>query len=181
MIPPLFGKQEIGIWRVKKRFPRYGVPIWSVWPNIRFLPLIVAEKNATKNEHICSMCIKNQQSQQTGSMNLMGPKTLPTIWGTYMKRVTKYQISAINSCWEKCDEKCAYMFNVYKNQPSRQTGSRNLTGLKTLPTIWYTYMTLVTKYQISAINSYWEKCDENYLGRTEGRTDRRTEERGYKN
>ena len=41
-------------------------------------------------------------------------------------------------------------------------------GPKTLPTIWYTYMTLVTKYQISAINSYWEKCDENILdGRTE--------------
>ena len=110
---------------------------------------------------------KNQQSQQTGSRNLMGPKTFPTIWGTYMKLVTKYQISAINSCLEKCDEKCAYMFNVYKNQLSRQTGSRNLTGPKTLPTIWYTYMTLVTKYHISAINSYWEKCDENYLGRTE--------------
>jgi hypothetical protein len=119
MIPPLFGKQEIGIWRVKKRFPRYGVPIWSVWPNIRFLPLIVAEKNATKNEHICSMCIKNQQSQQTGSRNLMGPKTLPTIW--------------------------------------------------------YTYMTLVTKYQISAINSYWEKCNEKYLGRTEGQTEGQTD------
>ena len=102
---------------------------------------------------------KNQQSRQTGSRNLMGPKTLPTIWGTYMKLVTKYQISAINSCWEKW----AYMFNVYKNQQSRQTGSRNLTGPKTLPTIWYTYMTLVTKYQISAINSYWEKCDENIL------------------
>jgi hypothetical protein len=42
----------VGIWRVKKRFPRYGVPIWSLWPNIRFLPSIVAEKNATKNEHI---------------------------------------------------------------------------------------------------------------------------------
>ena len=98
---------------------------------------------------------KNQQSRQTGSRNLMGPKTLPTIWGTYMKLVTKYQISAINSCWEKCDEKCAYMFNVYRNQLSRQTGSRNLTGAKTLPTIWYTYMMLVTKYQISAINSYW--------------------------
>jgi hypothetical protein len=83
-------------------------------------------------------------------------------------------ISAINSCWEKCDEKCAYMFNVYKNQRSRQTRSRNLTGPKTLPTIWYTYMTLVTKYQISAINSYWEKCDEKYLG-TDGRTDRITE------
>jgi hypothetical protein len=25
-------------------------------------------------------------------------------------------------------------------------------------------MMLVTKYQISAINSYWEKCDEKYLG-----------------
>jgi hypothetical protein len=105
----------------------------------------------------------------------MGPKTLPTIWGTYMKLVTKYQISAINSFWEKCNEKCAYMFNVYKNQLSRHTGSRNLTGPKTLPTIWYTYMTLVTKYQISAINSYWEKCDEKYLGRT----DRRTEVKQY--
>jgi hypothetical protein len=51
--------------------------------------------------------------RQTGSRNLTGPKTIPTIWGTYMKLVTKYQISAINSCWEKCDEKWAYMFNVY--------------------------------------------------------------------
>ena len=66
--------------------------------------------------------------RQTGSRNPMGPKTLPTIWGTYMKLVTKYQISVINSYWEKCDEKCAYMFNVYKYQLSRQTGSRNLTG-----------------------------------------------------
>ena len=118
MIPLLFGKQEVGIWQVKKRFPRYGVPIWSLWPNIRFLPSIVAEKNATTNGHIqnvCSMCIQ------------------------------------INS---------------------RQTGSRNLMGPKTLPTIWYTYMTLVTKYQISAINSYWEKCNEKYLGRTDGQTDR---------
>jgi hypothetical protein len=63
---------------------------------------------------------------ETGSRNLMGPKTLPTIWGTYLKLVTKYQISTINSCWEKCDEKLAYMFNVYKNQQSQQTGSRNL-------------------------------------------------------
>jgi hypothetical protein len=39
----------------------------------------------------------NQQSRQTGSRNLMGPKTLPTIWDTYMKLVTKYQVSAINS------------------------------------------------------------------------------------
>ena len=46
--------------------------------------------------------------RQTGSRNLTGQNTLPTIWGTYMKLVTKYQISPINSCWEKCDEKCAY-------------------------------------------------------------------------
>jgi hypothetical protein len=97
---------------------------------------------------------------QTGSRNLTGQKTLPTIWGTYMKLVTKYQISAINSCWEKCDEKWAFMFNVYKNQQSRQTGSRNLTGPKTLHTICHTYMKLVTKYQIHVIDSCWEKCDE---------------------
>ena len=42
---------------------------------------------------------------QTGSKNLTGQKTLPTIWSTYMKLVTKYQISAISSCCEKCDEK----------------------------------------------------------------------------
>ena len=118
---------------------------------------------------------RNQLSRQTGSRNVTGPKTLPTIWHTYMKLVTKYLIPVINSCWEKCDEKCAYMFNVYKNQLSRQTGSRNLMGPKTLPTIWYTYMMLVTKYQISAINSYWEKCDEKYFGRT----DRRTEVKQY--
>ena len=47
----------------------------------------------------------------------------------------------------------AYIFNVYKNQPSRQTGNRKVTGPKTLPTIWGTYMKLMTKYQISAINS----------------------------
>jgi hypothetical protein len=52
------GNQEVGIWWVQKRFPQYGIPIWSLWPNIRFLPSTVAEKNVTKNEHICSMCIK---------------------------------------------------------------------------------------------------------------------------
>ena len=69
---------------VKKRFPRYGVPIWSLWPNIRFLPSIVADKNATKNGHIqnvCSMCIKIN-CRQTGSRNLMVPKTLP-IWSLW--------------------------------------------------------------------------------------------------
>jgi hypothetical protein len=34
-------------------------------------------------------------------------------------------------------------------------------------------MKLVTKYQISAIDSCGEKCDEIYLGRTEGQIDER--------
>jgi hypothetical protein len=81
-------------------------------------------------------------------------KRFPRYGGTYMKLVIKYQIPVINSCLEKC----VYMFNVYKNQQSRQIGSRNLTGPKTLPTIWHTYMKLVTKYQIPVINSCLEKC-----------------------
>ena len=40
----------------------------------------------------------------------------------------------------------AYMFNVYKKQLSLQTGSRNLSGPKTLPTIWHTYV-------------FYEACD----------------------
>ena len=43
------GKQEVGIWQAQKRFPQYSIPIWSLWSNIRFLPSIVADKNATKN------------------------------------------------------------------------------------------------------------------------------------
>ena len=65
-----------------------------------------------------------------------------------------------------CIYKC--MLNVYKNQQNRQTGSRNLTDPKTLPTIWYTYMTLVTKYQISAINMTKNILD----GRKDEKTDR---------
>ena len=134
-----------------------------MWPNIRFLPAIVAEKNATKHGHIqnvCSMCIKINKvgKQEVGIWWVQ--KRFPHYGVPIWSFVTKYQISAINSCWEKCDEKCAYKFNVYKKQLSQQTGSRNLTGPKTLPTIWHTYMKLVTKYQIPVINSCLEKCDE---------------------
>jgi ribosome biogenesis protein Tsr3 len=152
MIPPLFGKQEEGIWWVKKTLPT----IWGTYMKLVTKYQISAinscwEKCDEKLAYMFNV-YKNQPSRQTGSRNLMGPKTLPTIWGTDMKLVTKYQICVINSCWEKC----AYMFNVYKNQLSQQTGSRNLTAPKTLPTIWHTYM---TKYQISAIDSCWEKCE----------------------
>ena len=40
---------QVGIWRVQKRYPQYGIPIWRLWSNIRFLPSTVTEKNATKN------------------------------------------------------------------------------------------------------------------------------------
>jgi hypothetical protein len=114
--------------------------------------------------------------RQTGSRNLTGQKTLPTIWGTYMKLVTKYQICVINSCWEKCDEKCAYMFNVYKNQLSRQTGSRNLTGPKTLPTIW----SLGPNIRFLPLIVAEKNATKNILdGRNNGRTDRWTEVKQY--
>jgi hypothetical protein len=64
-----------------------------LWVAFLDLPSIFAEKNATKKFNV----YKNQQSRQTGSRNLMGPKTLPTIWGTNMKLVTKYQICVISA------------------------------------------------------------------------------------
>jgi hypothetical protein len=78
--------------------------------------------------------MKNQLIRQIGSRNLMGPKTLPTIWYTYMMLVTKYQISAKETKEYTSFEETNFFF----------------LNLKTLPTIWYTYMMLVTKYQISA-------------------------------
>ena len=61
------------------------------------------------------------------------------------------------------------MFNVYKNQQSRQTGSRNLTGPKTLPTIWYTYMKLVTK---NFCHQQLLRKMRQKISWTDGRTDR---------
>jgi hypothetical protein len=219
---------------VQKRFPQYGIPIWSLWPSIRFLSSIVAEKNATKNvyiqmyvkcdklhigtpyrgkrfwthqiptsclpnllifihiEHtcICSFFVafssatykcmlnvyKNQQNLQTGSRNLMGPKRLPTIsweafldpsdsyflfakfgdfythW-TYMYMLIFRRIFLSNYWWQKSDiwSQASYRYPI--------SWEAFLDPPKTLPTIWHTYMKLVTKYQIPVINSCWEKCD----------------------
>jgi hypothetical protein len=71
---------------------------------------------------------------------------LDEIMGTLMKdpvASVQQQINKMN---------CELML-TYDTPALRQTGSRNLTGQKTLPMIWGTYMKLVTKYQISAINS----------------------------
>jgi hypothetical protein len=81
------GKQEVGIWWVQKHFPRYGVPIWSLWPNIRLLPSIVAEKNVMQNEHICSMCIK---------INKVGKQEVGIWW--VQKRYPQYGIHIYDAC-----------------------------------------------------------------------------------
>jgi hypothetical protein len=68
-----FSKQLLmtGIWYL----------LWSLWPNIRSLPSIVAEKNVTKNVHICSMCIKT---------NLVG-KQLFTFKSSSLKPLNRNQ------------------------------------------------------------------------------------------
>jgi hypothetical protein len=156
MIPPLFGKQEVGIWRVKKRFPRYGVPISSLWPNIRslssivasFLPSVCPSVLPSFQDIFRRLFLSNCWWQKSAIWSqasyrytilwvaflypsdsyflfadLVGFYTHWTymhifryiflsnywwLWHTYIKLVTKYQIPVINSCWEKCDEKCAY-------------------------------------------------------------------------
>ena len=65
----------------------------------------------------------------------------------------------------------AYMFNVYENQPSRQTGSRNVTVPKTLPTKWGTSMKLVTNIRFLPSIVTEKNATKNILGRTEGRTE----------
>ena len=60
---------------------------------------------------------------------------------------------------------------TYDTSALRETGSRNVTGPKTLPTLRGTYMKLVTKYQISAEKN----ATKDILARTEGQTDGRTD------
>ena len=75
-----------------------SIPVLHYLQAVRFLKI---------NKMNCELMLTYDTPalRQIGSRNLKGQKTLPTIWGTYnnMKLVTKYQISAINSCWEKYD------------------------------------------------------------------------------
>ena len=72
----------------------------------------------------------------------------------WYRSLEQYIISKKNNTFLEFENKmnCELML-TYDTPALRQTGSRNLTGQKTLPTIWGTYLKLVTKYQISAINS----------------------------
>jgi ribosomal protein L37AE/L43A len=158
------GKQEAGIWWAQKHFPRYGVPIWSLWQNIRSLPSIVAEKNAMKNDHICSMCIK---------INKVGKQEAGIWWA--QKHFPRYGVP-IWSLWPNIRSLPSIVAekNAMKNEHICSMCIKiNKVGKQEVGIWWVQkcfprfYIKLVTKYQISAINSYWEKCDEKYLGRTE--------------
>ena len=81
--------------------------------------------------------------------SLQGPTTL---YGRLSKNVVSLVEMRTLPFTDKNKMNCELML-TYDTPALRQTGSRNLTGQKTLPTIWGTYMKLVTKYQISAINS----------------------------
>ena len=77
----------------------------------------------------------------------------PTCMMKYDLVLIYYSVQTLpKGCIQTNKMNCELMF-TYDTPALRQTGSRNLTGQKTLPTIWGTYMKLVTKYQISAINS----------------------------
>jgi hypothetical protein len=97
MIPPLFGKQEVGIWRVKKHFPRYGVPIWSLWPNIRSLPSIAAEKNVTKNVHKNQLLLPERGGGYTVLPLCVCLSVLPSVQDILRC------IFLINCWWQKSD------------------------------------------------------------------------------
>jgi hypothetical protein len=62
--------------------------------------LISIERICKQNKMNCELMLTYDTPvlRQTGSRNLTDQKMLPTIWGISMKLVTKYQISAINSC-----------------------------------------------------------------------------------
>jgi hypothetical protein len=65
-----------------------------------------------------------------------------------MKLVTKYQIPVINSFWEKCDEKCAYMLNVYKSQQCKE-------GKQDMYTLLYFIEFCIIFLAVHEVCEYW--------------------------
>jgi hypothetical protein len=65
----------------------------------------------------------------------------------WYRSLEQYIISKKNNTFLEFENKmnCELML-TYDTPALRQTGSRNLTGQKTLHTIWGTYIKLVTKY-----------------------------------
>ena len=129
------GKQEVGIWWVQKRFPRYGVPIWSLWPNIKSLPSIVAEKNVTKNGHIqnvCSMCIKINKvgKQEVGIWRVQKrfPQYGIPIWSLWPNRFLSSIVAEKNATKNvhiQMYVKCVWKSTKSANRKKESDGSNN--------------------------------------------------------
>jgi hypothetical protein len=65
-----------------------------------------------------------------------------------------------NCWWQKSDiwSQPSYMYTILWVAFLDPSDSYFLFADLLLPTIWHTYMKLVTKYHIPVINSCWEKC-----------------------
>jgi hypothetical protein len=134
-------KQEVGIWWVQKRFPRYWVPIWSLWPNIRFLPSIVAEKNETKNEYICSMCIKINKvgKQEVGIwwVQKRYPQYGILIWRLWPNiRFLPSTVTEKNATKNILDGQTERCKTVYHPLPSGSGGIKKIQKMEQYPTQW---------------------------------------------
>jgi hypothetical protein len=92
---------------------------------------------------------------KTSHLKLLGQMNLNLVWS--VSGTSSIKIALVVPICKQTKMNCELIL-TYDTPALRQTGSRNLTGPKTLPTIWHTYMKLVTKYQIPVINSCWEKC-----------------------
>jgi hypothetical protein len=135
------GKQEVGIRWVQRRFPRYGVPIWSLWPNTRFLPSIACLPTLLIFLHIEHAFVYahfllhfSLQLLMTGIWYLVTSfiyvcHIVGSVFGP-VRFLLPVSLNKMN---------CVLML-TYDTPALWQTGSRNLTGQKTLPTIWGTYM-----------------------------------------
>ena len=106
--------------------------------------------------HICSMCIKMWYwwncRPSLFKLSCHKKRTRILLQIIYGNNLSDLQVQNKMNC---------ELMLTYDTPALRQTGSRNLTGQKTLPTIWGTYMKLVTKYQISAINSCRKNSTKN--------------------
>ena len=92
-------------------------------------------------------------NQSTFKINLLTFQNVSPVSSdfSFSFNISEYNKNKMNCELMHTYDTPAYMFNVYKNQLSRQTGSRNLTGPKTLLTIWHTYILLRTKYVPSLV------------------------------
>jgi hypothetical protein len=98
------GKQEVGIWWVQKHFPWYGVDLVGFYIHWTYMQIFLSfYTHWTYMQIFLSNYWWQRSDIWSQASYSYVKKCFQRHGGTYMKRVTKYQISVINSCWEKCD------------------------------------------------------------------------------